>query len=366
MSLIRLLGIIAVTMIGWAPSFAVAADWQAGAGPEWKTTLDAARKEGVISVTGGQPDSMKPIGEAFERDTGIRLDALVGNFTELETRFTREVRADKSTIDVYFAGGSISILIKENVLQPVKPLLMLPEVTNPKNWRDGKLLWFDAAEQYMPYPNQSVFGFPLFDSNVIKPGVINTWQDLLKPEYKGKIVSYDPTVVGPGQAQAAYLADQMGLDYVKKLYLEQEVKLTRVSRQVIEWIARGDYAIALGWAASDVEAFRKEGMTNLVPGEMKDSGGSMLGGVSLPVVAKNNPHPNATKVFLNWYLSQPGQQAYADVVRTPSRRTDVSNAQSPDYVIPKPGVKYLDQYQEDWYWNTRPKLRDEVVKALGR
>lgn len=362
-----LIGTLAAAVFSCVASVSsIAADWQAGAGPEWKATLDAARKEGVVSVTGGAPDTLKPLGEAFERDTGIRLDALVGNFTELETRFTREVRAEKSSLDVYFAGGSISILLKENVLQPVKPLLMLPEVTNPKNWRDGGMKWFDNAEQYMPYPNQSVFGFPIFDSRSVKEGSIKSWQDLLKPEYKGKIIAYDPTVVGPGQAVSAYLADQFGMDYVKKLLVEQDVKFTRVQRQLVEGIARGDYAISLGASATDIEAFRKEGVSTIVIGNMSDSGGSVLGGVSLPVVAKNNPHPNATKVFVNWYLSQNGQQVYVDVVKTPSRRTDVSSAAVPEYVVPKAGVKYLDQYREDWYWNTRPKLRDEVIKAVGR
>jgi hypothetical protein len=38
---------------------------------------------------------------------------------------------------------------------------------------------------------------------------------------------------------------------------------------------------------------------------------------------ENPPHPAAAKVFVNWYLSQEFQQAYADATRGNSRRTDV-------------------------------------------
>ena len=49
----------------------------------------------------------------------------------------------------------------------------------------------------------------------------------------------------------------------------------------------------------------------------------------------------------------------------PSRRTDVHVAEVPAYVIPKPGVKYLDQYTEDFYVRMRPTLQAEVMSALG-
>jgi hypothetical protein len=37
----------------------------------------------------------------------------------------------------------------------------------------------------------------------------------------------------------------------------------------------------------------------------------------------------------------------------------------PDYTVPKPGAKYLDQYVEDWYMDVRPKVAAALVEALG-
>jgi ABC-type Fe3+ transport system substrate-binding protein len=92
----------------------------------------------------------------------------------------------------------------------------------------------------------------------------------------------------------------------------------------------------------------------------------VLGGSSVALLPKGVPHPNAATVFLNWYMSEPAQTIFAEIWQTPSRRVDVKVAGIPDYVVPKPGVAYLDQYSETWYVQTRPKLIDEIVGVLGR
>jgi ABC-type Fe3+ transport system substrate-binding protein len=41
------------------------------------------------------------------------------------------------------------------------------------------------------------------------------------------------------------------------------------------------------------------------------------------VLLKNAPHPNATKVFVNWLLSKQGQTAITKALGQPTRRFDV-------------------------------------------
>ena len=42
-----------------------------------------------------------------------------------------------------------------------------------------------------------------------------------------------------------------------------------------------------------------------------------------PVVIKNAPHPNATKVLVNWLLSKDGQEIYSKAQGQATRRLDV-------------------------------------------
>ena len=210
-----------------------------------------------------------------------------------------------------------------------------------------------------------VHAWPLFNANLVKPGTVTNWADLLKPEFKGKIVAYDPRFGGPGQAAAAYLTDTFGIDFVKELYAGQKVVYTRDGRQLVEWIARGSYAVALGGIQLHVEIFKQKGIKNLSVRQMKDGPGSLLGGFSVIKQPVGAPHPAAATVFLNWYASKPGQETYSRRMLEPSMRRDVDVDTVPDYVKPKPGVTYLDQYVEDWYTQTRPKVSKSIVEALG-
>jgi ABC-type Fe3+ transport system substrate-binding protein len=167
-------------------------------------------------------------------------------------------------------------------------------------------------------------------------------------------------------ATAGYIGAQFGIDYLKSLYIGQQVVYSTNSRQMAEWIARGVYKVALGVTPSDYQTLTKAGIKNIIPAQLKDGPGSLSGGYSVVVIPKNPPHPNAATVFLNWYASVPGQTAFGKALKTSSLRTDVPPDPSiPDYTIPKPGVAYQDQYSEDFVLNVRRQIVKEVNQAFG-
>ena len=156
------------------------------------------------------------------------------------------------------------------------------------------------------------------------------------------------------------------MDIFRRLYGEQQIVLSATSRQMVEWVLRGTTLVALGTLPPDIEHFREAGVKTLTVGNLTDGPGALLGGSSVLAEPKEAPDPNAAAVFLNWYASQPGQQVYAGVWKIPSRRTDVAVAGIPDYVVPKPGVAYIDQYTEQWYLERYlGKYQSALVEALG-
>ena len=84
-----------------------------------------------------------------------------------------------------------------------------------------------------------------------------------------------------------------------------------------------------------------------------------------PHVPAKAPHPNAAAVFMNWYGSKPGQEANSRAQILASRRTDVDTNGIPSYIQPKRGVKYIDQYAEDFVVNRRDTLIEQVRKIVG-
>ena len=338
--------------------------WQANAPADWKRLLTAARQEGRV-VVAGHPALAGSLAKAFERDTGITVEYLGGAPNELFQRLSREASSGKLTIDIAIGGGAELPMIAAGQLEPVKPKLILPGVTEGKNWLGGSIKWMDTQGQYFFQGSNWVFAWPTFNSDVIKPGTVNTWQDLLKPEFKGKIAAYEPRTGGPGQAGLSYLTELFGAEFVKKLYIGQGVTYTRDGRQLVEWAARGTYPIILSAVQFDIERYKSAGLKNLAVIQLKDGPGSLVGGFSVAKMPKGAPHPNAAAVFLNWYASQPGQQEYARQMLEPSTRVDVKVSEMPDYVVTRPGAKYLDQYVEEWYLNVRPKIAKEMIEALG-
>jgi ABC-type Fe3+ transport system substrate-binding protein len=88
-------------------------------------------------------------------------------------------------------------------------------------------------------------------------------------------------------------------------------------------------------------------------------GGWLTAGPGAVAVVNNAPHPNATKVYLDYLLSQEGQQSLGRAIGYASRRQDVPNDHVPGYFVPKAGVTYQDNYKE-----TYSELRDQMVEFV--
>jgi ABC-type Fe3+ transport system substrate-binding protein len=344
-----------------APASGVA-DWQAGAPAEWRQIMTAAQAEGQVTVA-AFPALAEKMSAAFKRDTGIQLNFLSGGTSEQSARLEAEARAKNLTIDILIGGGrELKPMMKEGMLEPVAPRLMLPGVS-PANFRGGKIKWMDNSSQYLLQGAEYVFGWLLVNKDVIDPGAIKSWQDLLDPKYRGKIASDDMRTPGPGQGASDWIYNVFGLDYIKALFLGQQVTLTSDSRQLVEGVARGTTPIAFAAIQTVVERFKHEGFANLAVVLPEDQPGYLTGGFSVLKQAKGVPHPNAATVFINWYMSRPGQEVYESVMLETSRRTDV-NTGLPNYLVPRPGFHYYEAYNEEVYFS-RAAVVNLITAAMG-
>jgi ABC-type Fe3+ transport system substrate-binding protein len=90
-----------------------------------------------------------------------------------------------------------------------------------------------------------------------------------------------------------------------------------------------------------------------------------------PIVIKNPPHPNAAKVFINWFLSREGQEIYSRAFGHATRRLDVDTKWMADVgVRPAKDFLTLEQYQkfeiasEEKVLNVRDPGRELAKKLL--
>jgi len=122
--------------------FAQSADWQ----KTWDETLAAARKEGKV-VTMGSPDPVmrNEIIPAFKSKFGIDIEPIFGDSGPLAERLRLEQSSGTRYVDVSMPGPSTAmyVLVPDKMLDPVKPLLLLPEVTANSRWKLGEPHFID-------------------------------------------------------------------------------------------------------------------------------------------------------------------------------------------------------------------------------
>lgn len=341
-----------------------AAGWQA----QWDSWLAGAKKEGKL-VLGGppSPDARTKVPEAFAKQFGVTVEYLGGSSSDLANRLRTEQAANQYTVDLTLSGADTTYLVLygQKMTEPVKPWLIHPEAIDPKAWRHGSVWYMDPEQQYVVRVSDYLSQMVWINTEHVKVDAIKAWHDLLKPEYKGKIVAYDPVKNGSGAQMAAFLWTKFGADFVKQLFIEQEVKIVQDYTQLSDYLARGTYPVELAGRGEDHERLKKDGFKVQALGALSDAAGTESAGFGLTNLLKNPPHPNAAKLFLNWILMKDGQSVWNNSQKTVSIRTDVDNSWLTEDIVPKPGLDYFDTYAWDYTLNGYPKANKAIKELLG-
>jgi iron(III) transport system substrate-binding protein len=315
---------------------------------EWGKTGEVAKKEGrvVVSIP-TSAELRKELETGFQKNfPGIELELSVARGASNINKIIEEQNAGVRAIDLHI-GGTTSIvtgLLARNLLEPIMPLLLLPDARDAKNWWGGHL-WADSAKKYIyvftAYMTETVW----YNSTLVKPEEITSYDHLLEPKWKGKIAILDPRTPGSGESTWAFLLRIKGEPFLRKL-AAQEMMVGRNLRQLAESVARGKASLSIGLSYYTYLPFIKAGLpvkpiTAIQEGFYASSGSGNI------VAIKNAPHPSAGKLFLNWLLSREGQTAFTKALGQPTRRLDVETQWTKEFgnVAAKESLT-LEKYEE--------------------
>jgi iron(III) transport system substrate-binding protein len=348
-----------------ASTGAPAGDWQ----QQWDSWLAGAKKEGkLVLATGASPEARVQVPEAFKKAFGVDIEFLGGSSSELANRLRSEQSANQYTVDVSVsgAGTSYSTFYAEKMVTPIKPYIVNPEALDANAWTSGKGVWYmDPTQEYFVRVSNVASPQIVVNTEFMKPDGLNSWKDLLKPEYKGKMIALDPTQPGSGEQCGAYLYKALGADWAKGFYIDQQPGLTLDDRVMADAVAHGKYPIAVGERGEDIVKLQADGFKVAVLRGWPDAPGYISAAFGLLGMFKNPPHPNAAKLFVNWLLMKDGQTVWNSAWKTAGVRNDVSNSWVPDFLVPKPGVSYADAYDWDYSNGGVQAIRDQVRKLLA-
>lgn len=337
---------------------------------EWNQTVAAAKKEGKVVIIGPtDPVGRNAISGRFIERFGIPVEFMIGRHSEVAMRISMERRAGHYTLDALISGIGVMapVIYPLKVLEPLRPALVLPDVIDPSKWKGGRLWFMDPEEKYVLRLFMSVSPTIFINTRYLVPERFKSVKDLLDPKWRGKISSRDPTDGSGGSSDAAELYFQLGEEFMRKLYIDQQPIISRDRRQLADWLARGTYPISLGAPLEDVQRLQKEGFPVTAIYNLPDMPGKVSASIGTIAMMNKAPHPNAARVFVNWIVSKEGLEIFARASARPTTRNDIDELSfAPAEIIPRPGVKYFDSSAWDFTVTGKEKARLFMKDLLKR
>jgi iron(III) transport system substrate-binding protein len=340
-----------------APVFA--ADAERAASTRWEDVVKGAEKEGEVTVYAtNSVGDLQVIWNEFKRKfPKIRLNSVgISTTSEIVTKIMAERRAGQFLVDVLLGapGATYNSFYRGKALDPMPPALVLPEVTNLSNWWKGKHRYVDPEGQFVFVYQSSLYGPPVYtNTKLVNLDSIRSVWDILDPKWKGKIIGLWPRANYVSTALLfMYHHPQVGPKFLERLYSEMDLTYFSDFRQGTDWLAAGKYQICV---LCRLRHAQEQGLpvAEVSPYHFKEAPG--IGSNNGAIVLMNNhPHPNAAKVFINWYLSREGQIAFRQANNTAEDDTTTSMREDlPLSVVPEPArrrkdVDYIEISRHDW------------------
>ena len=341
--------------------------WEA----EWKKTVAAAEEEGELVLYVAPGSALRTFfQEAWPRDfPKIKLQQSAIPVAQFFMRIRTERSGGKYLWDAAVHGISAgSPIVKDGALDPLLPELMLPEVRNPDVWGGWDSAFYDVGKQYM-LASQKFLKMPYYNARLVPPEKAQRLgaKLLLDPAYKGKIVWHDPAIAGSGRTFAYVLRRLMGDDGLKQFVVGQAVLLPSTQKEVVDRMGREQMAIGLGPPMEpELDDFAKAGLKlDIRPlGNTPEAAAYLNVGGSALMIYNKRPHPSATRVFANWFLSKATQAEFAKAMDQNSRRRDVPSVAPPERT-PVEGLSYLEPQREEEL-NDVEAAQDLVARIRGQ
>jgi iron(III) transport system substrate-binding protein len=322
-------------------------------GPDRQKILEeGARKEGALLWIGGlnQKRARRPILKAFKKKypfidaKGVRT----GSRKALQ-RVLAEHRAKTPRVDVINANVVVS-LKKAGLVQAFRsPALD----AYPKNEKDPNRIW--ATMRY------SYHGVAAYNTDLVKAAdAPKTFEDLLDPKWKGKMVWGDSAETG-ARYMITYLRRTWGeaktLDFLKKLAKQKIVTRTSSIRNILDLVVAGEHHIMISPALHHVGGARKKGApieAAMVSPVLARNGYFML--------MKSAPNPHAAMLLIDFILSEQAQKILKKARYFPAHPKVKPAKQMRPY---QPRLKGLEQFTVDAeMMNANAKKSDEIYRKF--
>jgi len=271
----------------------------ASAGVQAQEAVDVAKAKAegkVIWYTSTPIEQGQKIADAFQKETGIKVEMFRSGGSSILRRFQQEMDAGRVAVDVltHSEPAAANALGKKGLFLPFKPANFdkVPDAA-----KDPNGLFVGQRLNMMTHYLRS--------DKVAAADEPKTWDDLLDPKYKGKLVMTDPSFTSLQVSVVGTMAKTRGWPFYEKLR-GSDVMIVQGNQQVSDMLKRGERLIAVGALDSYAADLKKEGhpIKTLYP-----SDGVFV--IPSPTsVVKGSPNPNAAKLFAQFMIGDTAQKIF--------------------------------------------------------
>lgn len=264
-----------------------------------KSTGDTSKKQLSLTIYAGlMEDHANAVGKEFEKETGVKTSIVRMSGGEILTRIKAEKSNTKASVwyggpaDTFIAGMQEGLLDKY-VSPSAKDI--------PDKFKDKDGYWTGIYNGYLGFVCNKKL---LQEKGVEAP---KSWDDLLKPEFKGQIVVANPGSSGTAYTMLATLVQLKGekeaMDYLKKL--DAQVKqYPKTGSAPAQMAGMGETMVGICFLHDGIK-YQKEGYTDIILSAPSEGTGYEIGAVGL---IKGAPDQEAAKKFIDWCLTKNAQE----------------------------------------------------------
>jgi iron(III) transport system substrate-binding protein len=261
--------------------------------------IDAAKKEGgkVVAYGSLEADTTEAVRKVFEQKTGLSLEYWRASTTKVVDRAISEYRAKKALVDVILVhDAEMHLLFKENIVA---------RYDSPR-FKDFTKESIDP--QLGPRYRDTIIGV-VYNKSLVKPeDAPKSLEDLLKPQFRGKLVMPDPTQHTTTTEWVASLGKVMGAEKAEKFVRDLAASKPLLVESLLpaaERVSTGEAAVAITYIKFSY-LFGKKG----APLDYMRSD-RMLGEGSYIMLAAKPAHSSAGKAFIDLFLSDESMKILA-------------------------------------------------------
>ena len=270
------------------------------------SVIDSLAADRLVVYSGRAERLIKPVLDAFQAKSGVRIDLLSSGSTELVNRLQAE--GPRTSADVFITNevGALERARELKLLAPLDAAMIDGKI--PSAFRASDNTWVGLSGRVW---------IVVYNTALIKPGEIQSMLDLADPRWKGKIAipnaGSEYLQAGVSVIQAAY-GDQRTQQFLEGLKANAGTHVYGKSSQIVDAVAKGEAAVGLVnhyYIYRHLDAQPNAPIAPLITDQQDGGMGAIVNAAGVGIVAHSR-HKDLAKRLVEFLESPEGQKMFAD------------------------------------------------------